>query len=276
MTTSLLGRVAIVTAASREIGAAMAQALAGAGAAVVVAHFGEPERAEAVVTHIRAAGGQALAVDADLSSVSENRRLVAQAVAAFGRLDIFVANAGLTMWGPFLEVDESTWDAVADLNLKGSYFGAQAAARQMIAQQAADLAAGSGGSAGSFGGSAGSFGGRIIFSSSVTGSVALPNCSAYAVTKAGLFHMARVLGLELGRHAITVNALGIGATVNERNLRDDPAYEAHWAGVNPTGRCGRPEDVASALLYLTDPAAHMINGHTLLIDGGWSTIGAVP
>jgi 3-oxoacyl-[acyl-carrier protein] reductase len=87
MTTSLLGRVAIVTAASREIGAAMAQALAGAGAAVVVAHFGEPERAEAVVTHIRAAGGQALAVDADLSSVSENRRLVAQAVAAFGRLD---------------------------------------------------------------------------------------------------------------------------------------------------------------------------------------------
>jgi NAD(P)-dependent dehydrogenase (short-subunit alcohol dehydrogenase family) len=187
------------------------------------------------------------------------------------------------MWGPFLEVDESTWDAVADLNLKGSYFGAQAAARQMIAQQAADLVDGSGGSAGSFGGSAGSFGGsagsfggRIIFSSSVTGSVALPNCSAYAVTKAGLFHMARVLGLELGRHAITVNALGIGATVNERNLRDDPAYEAHWAGVNPTGRCGRPEDVASALLYLTDPAAHMINGHTLLIDGGWSTIGAVP
>ena len=269
MTTSLLGRVAIVTAASREIGAAMAQALAGAGAAVVVAHFGEPEMAEAVVTHIRAAGGQALAVDADLSSVSENRRLVAQAVAAFGRLDIFVANAGLTMWGPFLEVDESTWDAVADLNLKGSYFGAQAAARQMIAQQAADLVDGSGGSAGSFGG-------RIIFSSSVTGSVALPNCSAYAVTKAGLFHMARVLGLELGRHAITVNALGIGATVNERNLRDDPAYEAHWAGVNPTGRCGRPEDVASALLYLTDPAAHMINGHTLLIDGGWSTIGAVP
>ncbi len=104
----------------------------------------------------------------------------------------------------------------------------------------------------------------------------MPNCSAYAVTKAGLFHMARVLGLELGRHGITVNALGIGATVNERNLRDDPAYEAHWAGVTPTGRCGRPEDVANALLYLTDPAAHMINGHTLLIDGGWSTVAHVP
>ncbi len=263
MTTSLQGKVAVVTAASREIGAAMAEALAGAGAAVVVAHHAEPERAEAVVARIRAAGGRAVAEGADLSSVAANQRLVARAVTAFGRLDIFVANAGLTMWGPFLEVDEATWNTVADLNLKGSYFGAQAAARQMIAQRAADLAAGS-------------FGGRIIFSSSVTGSVALPNCSAYAVTKAGLFHMARVLGLELGRHAITVNALGIGATVNERNLRDDPAYEAHWAGVTPTGRCGRPEDVANALLYLADPAAHMINGHTLLIDGGWSTVAHVP
>lgn len=262
MTTSLQGKVAVVTAASREIGAAMAQALAGAGAAVVVAHFGEHELAEAVVTRIRAAGGQALAVDADLSSVSENRRLVAQAVAAFGRLDIFVANAGLTMWGPFLEVDEATWDAVADLNLKGSYFGAQAAARQMIAQRAADLA--------------GIDGGRIVFSSSVTGAVALRDCSAYAVTKAGLVHMARVLGLELGGYGITVNALGIGAILNERNLRDDPDYAAHWAGVNPTKKCGRPEDVANALLYLTSPEAQMINGHTLTIDGGWSTVGRVP
>jgi len=97
------------------------------------------------------------------------------------------------------------------------------------------------------------YGGRIVFSSSVTGIVALPNCSAYAVTKAGLSHMARVLALELGRNGITVNTLGIGATVNERNLRDDPDYEAHWAGVTPTGRCGQPVDAAAALLFLVSP-----------------------
>src|SRR6185503_9102374 len=101
---SLQGKVAIVTGGSREIGIAMAEALAEAGAAVVIAHHAEPERAEVAVERIRAAGGQALAVDADLSIVAENQRLVAQAVEAFGRLDIFVANAGLTIWGPFLEV----------------------------------------------------------------------------------------------------------------------------------------------------------------------------
>ncbi len=262
MATSLQGKVAIVTAASREIGAAMVEALAGAGAAVVVAHYGEAERAEAVAARIQAIGGHAVVEAADLSSVAENRRLVARAVAAFGRLDIFVANAGLTMWAPFLDVEEATWDTVADLNLKGSYFGAQAAARQMVAQRAADPA--------------GTYGGRIVFSSSVTGAVALRDCSAYAVTKAGLVHMARVLGLELGGYGITVNALGIGAILNERNLRDDPDYDAHWAGVNPTGKSGRPEDVANALLYLTSPEAHLVNGHTLTIDGGWSTVGRVP
>src|SRR5262249_7302863 len=116
----------------------------------------------------------------------------------------------------------------------------------------------------------------IVFSSSVTGLVALPNSSAYAVTKAGLCHMARVLALELGTHGITVNALGIGATVNERNLRDDPDYAAHWDAVTPTGRVGQPEDVASALLYLVSPEASRISGHTLVIDGGWTAVGAVP
>ena len=100
--TSLQGKVAIVTGGSREIGAAMAEALAGAGGAVVIAYQTAPARAEAAVDRIRAAGGQARSLQADLSSVAENQRLVAQTVEAFGRLDIFVANAGLTMWGPFL------------------------------------------------------------------------------------------------------------------------------------------------------------------------------
>jgi 3-oxoacyl-[acyl-carrier protein] reductase len=258
--TTLAGKVAIVTGASREIGAALALALAEQGAAVVVAHRNEAARAAAVVDQITSCGGTAIAIDADLASVADNRRLVAETVERFGRLDIFVANAGLTMWGPFLEVAEHTWDTVADLNLKGSYFGAQAAARQMVAQRAADSTAS----------------GRIVFSSSVTGLRAIPNCSAYAVTKAGLRHMAQVLGLELGPYGITVNAIAIGATVNARNLADDPDYAAHWGGVTPTGRVGEPEDVAAALRFLVSPGAAMVNGQTLTVDGGWSNVGDTP
>ncbi len=248
-------RVAIVTGASRELGAEMAVSLGRSGAAVVVAHHGEVPLAEDVAARIRSEGGVAYPFDAGLSSIEANRALVDFAVAELGRVDIFVANAGLTRWSPFLETDEATWDEVVDLNLKGSYFGAQAAARQMVEQ---------------------GDGGRIVFSSSVTGIVAAGNLSAYSVTKAGLAHMARVLAVELGPHGITVNAIAIGATVNARNLADDPDYAEHWAGVIPTGRVGEPRDVAAALLYLVSPDASMVNGHTLVVDGGWTAVGDVP
>jgi 3-oxoacyl-[acyl-carrier protein] reductase len=110
----------------------------------------------------------------------------------------------------------------------------------------------------------------------VTGSRAIPNLSAYAVTKAALQHMATVLALELGPHGITVNAISIGATVNERNLTDDPEYAQHWAGVLPSGRVGHPEDVAAALSYLVSPDAAMVTGHTLTVDGGWTGMGTTP
>jgi 3-oxoacyl-[acyl-carrier protein] reductase len=251
----LAGRVAIVTGASREIGAAMARSLAGEGAAVVVAHHGERKHADTVVTSILDAGGSAVAVDCDLSLVAENERLVARTVAELGRVDILAANAGVVRWVPFLEHDEATWDFVSNLNLKGSFFGAQAAARRMIAQGS---------------------GGRIVFSSSVTGRRYVPGLAAYAVTKAGLRHMATVLGAELGGHGITVNALEIGAIVNGRNLGDDPDYAEHWAGVVPAGRVGRPEDVAAALRYLVSDDAAWGNGQTLTVDGGWSGVGLVP
>jgi len=257
----LQGKIAIVTGASREIGAAMAEALAAAGATVLVAHYAEPERAAAVVERITGVGGNAVAYEADCSSVAANQALVARAIELFGRLDIFAANAGITAGKPFLETDEATWNTVANLNLKGSYFGAQAAARQMIAQGGAK---------------ADGYGGRIIFSSSVTGVQAVPDLSAYGVTKAGLIHMARVLGVELGRYGITVNALGIGAIVNERNLSGDPAYDQHWGEIVPIGRVGYPSDVAAALMFLVSPAASMINGHTLMVDGAWTAYSPLP
>jgi 3-oxoacyl-[acyl-carrier protein] reductase len=249
----LVGKAALVTGASQEIGAAMAEALAQQGAAVLVAHYHEAELAEATVGRIRAAGGMALAHHADCSSVAENRSLVDRAVREFGRLDIFVANAGLTMWAPFLDYTEAAWDTVVDLNLKGSFFGAQAAARQMVRQ---------------------GDGGAIVFSSSVAGVQAISSLSAYGVSKAGLRHMARSLALELGPHRISVNALGIGATLNRRNLADDPDYEAHWGSLAPAGRAGRPEDVARGLLYLVENP--YITGTTLMIDGGWTIYSPTP
>ena len=259
---TLDGRVAIVTGGSREIGAAMADALAAEGAAVVVSHHDAPDLAAEVVERIVDEGGRALAVQADLSRVADNRRLVERATTEFGRVDVFVANAGVTMRAPYLEMDEQTWDTVVDLNLKGAYFGAQAAARRMAAQRrdAPDDA----------------YGGRIVFSSSVNGLVAIPENSAYAATKAGLAHLATVLAVELGSHGITVNALAIGATLNARNLDEDADYAERWAAVTPVGRVGTPEDVANAVSYLVSPGASMISGHTLAVDGGWSGIGAVP
>lgn len=251
----LEGKVAIVTGASREIGAAMAELLAAHGCAVLVAHFGEAERAEAVVERIRAAGGRAQACDADLSSVAANQALIARAVEAFGRVDILAANAGITISAPFLDTTEDQWETLFNLNVKGSFFAAQAAARQMIAQ---------------------GDGGRIVFSASVTGVQAIPGLSAYGITKAALRHMAKTLACELGPYGITVNALGIGAILNERNRADDPEYEAHWNSVTPTGRVGLPDDVARALLFLASPGAAHITGQTLIIDGGWTLTSPLP
>jgi NAD(P)-dependent dehydrogenase (short-subunit alcohol dehydrogenase family) len=242
---SLAGQVAVVTGASREIGAAMAEAMARQGAAVVVSHYHESALAEGVVARLRAAGGRAVAHEADCSQVAQCQALVQRAVDEFGRLDVFVANAGLTMWSPFLEYSEAAWDTVMDLNLKGSFFGAQAAARQMVRQGTP---------------------GSIVFSSSGAGMRAIAQLSAYGVSKAGLQQMARALALELGPQHIRVNALGIGPIVNERNLAGDADYDAHWAELLPAGRGGRPEDVARGLLFLLEN--DFVTGSTLMLDGG--------
>ncbi len=249
------GQVAIVSAASREIGAAIATTLAARGCAIVATHYGEAGRADALAARIRADGGRVVVCEADLRQVAAHQQLVELALGQFGRLDILVANAGVTVAAPFLETTEEQWDLVADLNLKGAFFAAQAAARAFVAQQQ---------------------GGRIIFSSSVTGVVACPGLAAYGVTKAALRHLAATLGGELGRHGITVNAIGIGATLNERNLAGQPDYQAEWDALVPTGRVGVPQDVADAVAFLCTPQAAMVNGHTMMIDGGWSQRGVLP
>lgn len=258
----LEGRVAVVTGASKEIGAAMAEGLAREGAAVVVHYATDAVPAEKIALHVRENGGKAMTVGADCSKVADNYALVDAAVQAYGRLDIFVANAGITKFGRLLDYTEESFETVIGLNLKGSFFGAQAAAKQMTTQQ--PLHPGD------------TYGGRIVFSSSVAGVAGVIGLSAYGSTKAAINFMAQVLAQELGPFGITVNSLGIGSTVNARNLRDDPLYAEHWAEVLPIRRALTPEDSTAALLYLVSPAASAVTGATLMVDGGQFTQCRIP
>lgn len=242
------GKVAIVTGASREIGAAIAERLARDGASVLLSHYGEPERAEANAARIRAAGGRAEVFETDVSEVVANDALVTRCIEVFGRLDIMAANAGITIPARMLDTDEHIWDALFDVNVKGAYFGARAAARQMIAQ---------------------GWGGRIVFSSSIAGIRSPAGLSAYSITKAAIRQMARVVSAEVSPHRITANAIGIGAVVNERNLQHEPDYAEKWARMNPLGRAVHPEDIASAVRYLVSDEAMMVSGQTITVDGGW-------
>ena len=177
------------------------------------------------------------------------------AVAEFGRLDICVCNAGLTSWGNFFDYGTEDFERVVNVNLRGSYFLAQAAARQFREQ---------------------GNGGRIVLMSSVTGHQAVPYLSAYGMTKAALEMLARNLVLELSPHGITINCVAPGAVLTPRNLKDDPDYERRWADLIPVGKAIESEDIAEAVLFLASPAAEKITGQALVVDGGWTRTSPIP
>src|SRR5919199_2574803 len=255
MEIDLQGKVAVVTGASTGIGQAIARSLARYGAKVVVSFNGNREGAEETAAQIRAAGGECLVHQADISKVAEAVGNVEVAIKEWGRIDILVNNAGITSWGEFLNYTEEQWDQVIDTNLKGTYFGSQAAARQMVKQ----------------GG-----GGDIIIISSVVGRRAVKTLSAYATSKAGLEMMVASLMFELAPLGIRVNAVGVGPTIVDRNLRDDPQYAEHWAKVVPAGRAGTGEDIAGPEVILLSPMAAYVHGHTLMVDGGWTGYSPTP
>jgi NAD(P)-dependent dehydrogenase (short-subunit alcohol dehydrogenase family) len=248
MDIDLKDKVAVVTGASTGIGQAIALQLAGCGARVVVSYGGNRQGAEETAARIRDAGSTCIVHQADISKLPEAVGNVEAAVEEWGRIDILVNNAGITDWGAFLDYTEEQWDRVVDTNLKGTYFGSQAAARHMVKQG----------------------GGDIIIISSVVGRRAVSTLSAYATTKAGLEMMARSLMFELAPHNIRVNAVGVGPTIVDRNLRDDPHYAEHWAKVVPAGRAATADDIAGSILLLLSPLASYVHGHTLMVDGGWT------
>ncbi len=253
-------KVVVVTGAGIGIGFEICRRFALAGATVALNDI-DSAVAVSAVEKINAEVGveSVFSYGLDVADVAAVRTMISQVAERFGRLDVVVANAGITNYGPFLSYSPEAFDRISSVNLRGSYFTAQAAAQTMIEQRSGKAE-----------------GGRILLLSSVTGLRAFKNLSAYGMTKAAICHMARALAGELGEHGITVNAIAPGATLTERTLADDPQYERNWAGVTPTGQVGHVEDIANTTLFLASPEARQITGQTIVVDGGWTLSSPLP
>ena len=238
-------KVALVTGAGRGLGAGIAEALRDAGA-TVVGTSRDPESAERIAEQL---GSVPVVMDvADVSSVQGGVDCVASEL---GRLDILINNAGQNIPQEVFDVDEASWDTVLGTNLKGAFFAAQAAARHMVA---------------------GGEGGRIINISSQAGVVGVEERSAYGASKGGLALLTKVLAIELAQHEITVNAIAptfVSTELTRSTLEDQTWRERIFSRI-PLGRIGEVEDIAPAAIYLASPAAAMVTGHTLVVDGGWA------
>lgn len=250
---SFKGKVAIVTGAGQGIGFEIARQLANEGAAVILNDIDAQLAAKAAAT-VSAENGACLAVPGNTAEIEVIRKMIAAAVQTYGRLDIVVANAGITLFGNFLTYTQEAFNQVLQVNLGGTFFLAQEAAKQMISQ-------GSGGS--------------LLFMSSVTGHQAHKDLAAYGMTKAALEMLAKNLVIELSEHGITVNTVAPGATLTERTL-DDPGYEKVWSGITPMGRPATTTDIADAVLFLVSGKARHITGQCLIIDGGWTSVSPSP
>jgi NAD(P)-dependent dehydrogenase (short-subunit alcohol dehydrogenase family) len=245
----LQGMTALVTGSSRGIGRDVARALANAGARVAVAARDRAEL-ESLAEEIASAGGEAHAVELDLLDLDSIERAVGWAVERLGRLDILVNNAGIGEERPALEVSEEQWDWTMGVNLKGLFFCSQAAARGMVEQRY----------------------GRIVNMGSQAGRVGIREESVYCSSKAAIEGLTRVLALEWAPYNVTVNVVAptFIRTPGTAPFLDQPEYLESVLARIPLGRVGSTMDVAAAVLYLASPAAGLVTGTVLTVDGGWT------
>ena len=241
----LKGKIAIVTGASRGIGAAIAQRLAKDGATVIVNYAGKAQEAEAVVHAIEAAGGRAVTAQADVSDPKAVARMFDSAEAGFGGVDILVNNAGVMKLAPIAASDDALFDSQIAVNLKGSFNAMREAAKRLRS------------------------GGRIInFSTSVVG-LKLESYGVYVATKAAVEGLTGVLSKELRGKSITVNAVAPGPTGTDLFLSGkSPELIDRMAKMNPLERLGTPEDIANVVAFLASPEGGWINGQVLRANGG--------
>ena len=247
-------KVAIVTGAGQGIGYEMCKELAEAGAYVFLNDV-DASLAEQAVSRINeATPDRCIAFSGDASDNAFITKMVGAAVSKFGRLDIVIANAGITLFGDFFTYTLDSFYRVMQVNLGGTFFLAQAAANHMKNQDT---------------------GGSLLFTSSVTGHQAHKDLAAYGMSKAAIEMLARNLVVELSQHRINVNTIAPGATLTERTL-DDPHYEDTWSKLTPMGRPARVTDISRAALFMVSDDARHITGQNLMVDGGWTCVSPPP
>ena len=248
MQARLTGKVAIVTGSGSGIGQAIAERLAQEGANLVV-DYRHIDNAQATVDKITAAGGKAILVHADVSSIPDCANLVEQAWQQLGSCDILVNNAGVEKSASFVDVTEADFDAVMDINFKGAFFLTQAFVRKLVAAKAP---------------------GRVINISSVHEDMVFPHFSTYCASKGAMRMLMRDLCVELGPLGITVNNIAPGAIntpINTSLLADKPKLDALLANI-PLGRLGTPEEVAGVAAFLASDDGAYVTGSTYFLDGG--------
>jgi NAD(P)-dependent dehydrogenase (short-subunit alcohol dehydrogenase family) len=246
----LEGQTALVTGAARGLGRAISLALANAGANVALG-LRDVSTGTDLANEIDSLGRMALPLAMDVGHLDQVRAGVDMTVERLGRIDILVNNAGIAPTNPAEDVNEADFDDTLRVNVKGTFFASQAAGRHMIRQGY----------------------GRIVHVSSQAGFIALPTESVYCMTKAAIVHLAKCLAVEWGVHGVTVNAVAptFIRTPGTEGALSDPAFEAEVVErIAALHRIGEPMDVAGAVVFLASPAASLITGTTVLVDGGWT------
>ncbi len=238
--------VAIVTGSGRGIGRAIALELARAGAKVVVNYAGRSDKAEETVELIREAGGESLAVQADVSQSEDVDRLIQTTLAHFGKVDILVNNAGITRDSLLLRMKEADWDAVLATNLKGVFLCTKAVSKGMLKQRA----------------------GAIVNISSVVGLSGNVGQANYAAAKAGIIGFSKSIAKEFAPRGIRVNVVAPGYINTDMTETLPEGVRSEVLRAIPLGRIGNPEDVAKVVRFLVSPEASYITGQTLCVDGG--------
>jgi NAD(P)-dependent dehydrogenase (short-subunit alcohol dehydrogenase family) len=242
----LQGKVAIVTGASRSIGAAIARRLAADGATVAITYNASPDKAQQVVAGIEAAGGRAIAIQADAGNPEAVRAGVAKVAAQFGKIDILVNNAGISVLGAPEAIAFADFERILAVNVTGVFVATQEALRHMGA------------------------GGRIVhIGSSMVQYAAFPTASAYTLTKGAVTGFARGLARDLGPRGITVNTVHPGPTDSDMNPADGPVADFVKPGI-AVQRYGKGEDVAATVAYLASEEASFVTGAEIMVDGGFT------
>jgi len=251
----LKDRVVLVTGASQGLGAEIAREAAREGADVVINYFSHRDAAEHVLVDVQRLGRRGIVCKADVGIKSEAAALVAAGIDAFGKIDVLVNNAGIALWKPFLELEESNWDRTLQTNLKSVFLCSQAVARHLVGRASA---------------------GSIINISSIAAAGALDCLAPYCASKGGMLLITKAMATELAPYNIRVNSVAPGTIDIARNRETDPNYPGDWLPFIPMGRVGVPADVAKPVVFLASDEAAYVTGQTFWVDGGGTSYVPMP